>query len=213
MERGAGCGELFFLLPAPCSLLPATMKLIVGLGNIGRKYENTRHNVGFNVLDLLAERNAGGSSKEKFDGRTQEVTIGSERALLLWPHTLMNLSGRSVGAAVAFYQIPLGELLVVCDDFNLPLAKLRFRSQGSAGGQKGLDDIIDRLGSDEFSRLRIGIGPVPDAWDPAEFVLGRFGPSDRAILDETIERAAEAAECWAAEGIETSMNRFNGQDS
>jgi PTH1 family peptidyl-tRNA hydrolase len=185
------------------------MKLIVGLGNIGRKYENTRHNVGFNVLDVVAERNAGNSPKEKFDGRTMEATIGGQRALLLWPHTLMNLSGRCVGAAVAFYQLPLNDLLIVCDDFNLPLGKLRFRTQGSAGGQKGLDDIIVRLGSDEFSRLRIGIGPVPDAWDAADFVLGRFGPSDRTMIDETIQRAAEAVECWVTDGTEISMNRFN----
>jgi PTH1 family peptidyl-tRNA hydrolase len=122
----------------------------------------------------------------------------------------MNRSGQSVGAAAAFYQVPLERVLVVCDDFNLPLGKLRFRSQGSAGGQRGLDDIIKRLGSDEFNRLRIGIGPVPDEWDAADFVLGRFGPSDRAIVDETIERAAEAVECWAAEGIEAGMNRYNG---
>jgi PTH1 family peptidyl-tRNA hydrolase len=189
------------------------MKLIVGLGNIGRKYENTRHNVGFDVLDFVAERNAASSSKEKFEGRTQEATIGSERALLLWPHTLMNLSGRSVEAAAAFYQIPLSDLLVVCDDFNLPLAKLRLRSQGSAGGQKGLDDIIHRLGTDQFSRLRIGIGPVPSAWDAADFVLGRFGPSDRTIVDEAIGRAGEAVECWVQEGPETAMNRFNAKDN
>jgi peptidyl-tRNA hydrolase, PTH1 family len=185
------------------------MKLIVGLGNVGRKYENTRHNVGFNVLDLVAERNAGGSSKEKFEGRTQEVTIGGERALLLWPQTLMNLSGRSVQAALAFYQFQLGDLLVVCDDFNLPLGKLRLRSQGSAGGQNGLADIINRLGSEEFSRLRVGIGPVPERWDPADFVLGRFGPSDRTIIDEAIDRAAEAVECWTKHGMQTAMNQFN----
>ena len=186
------------------------MKLIVGLGNLGRKYENTRHNVGFNVLDLVAERNAGGASKEKFEGRTQDITVGSERALLLWPHTLMNLSGRSVGAAVDFYQLSLADLLVVCDDFNLPLGKLRFRSQGSAGGQNGLKDIIKRLRSEEFSRLRLGIGPVPDAWDPADFVLGRFGPSDRTIIDETINQAAEAVERWIKDGIAAAMNEFNG---
>ena len=185
------------------------MKLIVGLGNIGRKYENTWHNVGFNVLDLLAVRNAGGSTKDKFEGRTQDVTIGGERALLLWPHTLMNLSGRSVGAAAAFYQIPLSDLLVVCDDFNLPLGKLRVRSQGSAGGQNGLKDIIQRLGSEEFSRLRIGIGPVPDHWDAAGFVLGKIGPSNRAIIEDSIDRAAEAVECWATDGIKIAMNRFN----
>ena len=188
------------------------MKLIVGLGNVGRKYENTRHNVGFNVLELVAQR--GGSSpkekpKERFDGRTLEVTIGSERMLLLWPHTLMNRSGQSVQAAVAFYKLPLSDLLVVGDDFNLPLGKLRFRSLGSAGGQKGLEDIIKRLGSEEFSRLRIGIGPVPDAWDAADFVLGRFGPSDRAIVEEAIDRAAEAVECWVTDGTQVGMNRFN----
>ncbi len=156
------------------------MKLIVGLGNVGRKYEHTRHNVGFNVIDLVAKRNGGSSPKEKFDGSTIEVTIGSERALLLWPHTLMNRSGQSVQAAMAFYQLPLTDLLVICDDFNLPMGKLRIRKQGSAGGQNGLGDIIKRLSSDEFSRLRVGIGPVPDAWDPADFVLGKFGPSDRS---------------------------------
>jgi PTH1 family peptidyl-tRNA hydrolase len=185
------------------------MKLVVGLGNIGRKYENTRHNVGFNVLDLVSKRNAGGSGKEKFEGRTEEVAIGTERVLLLWPHTLMNLSGRSVGAAMAFYQLPLTDLLIVCDDFNLPLAKLRFRKQGSAGGQNGLKDIINRLGSEEFSRLRIGIGPVPDHWDAADYVLGRFGPSDRTMIDDTIDRAAEAVECWVADGMATAMNKYN----
>ena len=185
------------------------MKLIVGLGNVGRKYENTRHNVGFNVLELVAQRNGGSSPKEKFDGRTMDVMVGSERALLLWPHTLMNLSGKSVGAAVAFYQLPLSDVLVICDDFNLPLGKLRFRSQGSAGGQNGLADIIKRLSSEEFSRLRVGIGPVPDAWDAADFVLGRFGPSDRAMIDESIERAAEAAECWVSGGTAVAMNKFN----
>jgi len=185
------------------------MKLIVGLGNIGRKYENTRHNVGFDVLNVVAKRNAGDSPKEKFDGRTMDAMIGGERVLLLWPHTLMNRSGQSVGAAVAFYQVPLGDLLVVCDDFNLPMGKMRFRMKGSAGGQRGLDDIINRLGSDEFSRLRLGIGPVPDAWDAADFVLARFGPSDRTMVDEEIERAAEAVECWVTNGTQAGMNKFN----
>jgi len=185
------------------------MKLIVGLGNIGRKYQNTRHNVGFEVLEALAVRNPGGATKEKFDGRIMDVTIAGERALQLWPYTLMNRSGQSVIAAAAFYQVPNEELLVVCDDFNLPLGKLRFRGQGSAGGQKGLEDIIKRLGTGEFSRLRIGIGPVPDSWDAADFVLGRFSPAERPTIDETIQIAADAVECWIANGIETSMNRFN----
>src|SRR5215212_7289793 len=175
------------------------MKLIVGLGNIGRKYEKTRHNIGFEVLDALAARCPGASAKEKFDGRLMDATIAGERVLLLWPYTLMNRSGQSVSAAADFYQLEPADLLVVCDDFNLPLGKLRFRSEGSAGGQKGLDDIIKRLGADEFSRLRIGIGPVPDSWDPADFVLGKFGASERRIVDETIDRAVDAVECWVKE--------------
>jgi len=185
------------------------MKLIVGLGNPGRKYKTTRHNVGFDVLEVLARRSAAAAAKDKFDGRLVDTTIADQRTLLLWPHTLMNCSGQSVSGAVSFYQVPLSDLLVVCDDFNLPLGSLRFRSQGSAGGQRGLQDIIQRLGTEQFSRLRIGIGPVPDSWDPADFVLGRFSAADRPLIDETIVRAADGVECWVADGIEASMNRFN----
>jgi peptidyl-tRNA hydrolase, PTH1 family len=185
------------------------MKLIVGLGNIGRRYEKTRHNVGFEVLNLLAIRNPGGSDKEKFDGRVMDLTVVGERSLLLWPYTLMNLSGRSVSAAVDFYQLPPADLLVVCDDFNLPLGKLRFRSQGSAGGQKGLEDIINQLGTDALSRLRIGIGPVPDSWDAADFVLSKFSSAERPVVEEAIQTAADAVECWVKEGIEVGMNRYN----
>jgi len=185
------------------------MKLIVGLGNIGRNYDKTRHNIGFDVLEALIARWPGASAKEKFDGRLMDGTIRGERSLLLWPHTLMNRSGQSVKAAVEFYQLLPTDVLVVCDDFNLPLGKLRFRSSGSAGGQKGLEDIIKKFGTEEFSRLRVGIGPVPDAWDAADFVLGKFGPSDRPMVDESIDRAVDAVECWVAEGIAVGMNRFN----
>jgi PTH1 family peptidyl-tRNA hydrolase len=185
------------------------MKLIVGLGNPGRKYEKTRHNVGFEVLDVVAARGAAGTYKEKFSGRIAEAVIAGEKSLLLWPHTLMNLSGQSVGAAVDFYQLPLSDVLVVSDDFNLPLGKLRFRPSGSAGGQNGLKDIITRLGSEDVPRLRLGIGPVPDAWDAADFVLSKFHRSDRKLIDETIDRAADAVECWVAEGISVGMNKFN----
>jgi PTH1 family peptidyl-tRNA hydrolase len=185
------------------------MKLIVGLGNPGRRYEKTRHNVGFEVLDMLAERNAAESTKEKFHGRMANATVDGQPVLLLWPQTLMNRSGQSVAAAVGFYQLPLADVLIVADDFNLPLGKLRFRGRGSAGGQKGLDDIMRQLGSDEVARLRVGIGPVPNGWDPADFVLGRFNASERTVIDDTIAQAAEGVECWAREGIETGMNRFN----
>jgi PTH1 family peptidyl-tRNA hydrolase len=185
------------------------MKLIVGLGNPGRKYEQTRHNVGFEVLDRLAGRFADGPAKEKFGGLVAEATIADQRALLLWPQTMMNRSGRSVGTALAFYKLELADLLVVCDDFNLPLGKLRFRSRGSAGGQNGLNDIISWLGSEEFGRLRIGIGPVPEQWDAADFVLGRFDAGGREAIDEVTGLAAEGVACWLADGIKACMNQFN----
>jgi PTH1 family peptidyl-tRNA hydrolase len=189
------------------------MKLIVGLGNLGRKYDQTRHNVGFEVLDRLAERFGDGSKddkgRDKFDGRLMEVRIGSERVLLLWPHTFMNRSGLSVGPTLEFYKIELVDLLVVCDDFNLPLGKMRFRPEGSAGGQNGLVDVIRRLGTERFPRLRLGIGPVPDHWEGADFVLGKFTAAERDTIDDVLARAADGAECWATDGIAASMNRFN----
>ena len=185
------------------------MKLIVGLGNVGRKYDQTRHNVGFDVLHRLAERFGDGAAKEKFDGQVMEAQIAGERVLLLWPHTYMNRSGESVGPAVEFYKLELTDLLVVCDDFNLPLGKLRFRRDGSAGGQNGLADVIRRLGTEEFARLRLGIGPVPEDWDPVDFVLGKFTAAERDTIDEIMAQAVDGAECWVTEGIEASMNRFN----
>lgn len=185
------------------------MKLIVGLGNLGRKYDQTRHNVGFEVLDRLAKRFGDGAARDKFDGRLMEARVGGERVLLLWPHTFMNRSGDCVGPVIEFYKLELADLLVVCDDFNLPLGKLRFRRDGSAGGQNGLADIIRRLGTEEFSRLRLGIGPVPENWDAADFVLGKFAADERDTVDEILARAADGAECWVTDGIETCMNRFN----
>jgi PTH1 family peptidyl-tRNA hydrolase len=185
------------------------MKLIVGLGNPGKKYEQTRHNVGFAVVDRLSARFGDGNAKDKFAGRVMEATIAGERALLLWPQTLMNLSGESVAPAFEFYKLEITDLLVVCDDFNLPLGKLRFRREGSAGGQKGLADIIRRLGTEAFGRLRLGIGPVPEQWDAADFVLGRFDAAERDEIDQAVERAVAGTECWAAEGIAVSMNKFN----
>lgn len=209
-SRKHGARSLTALLPALRSgLLALAMKLIVGLGNVGRKYDQTRHNIGFAVLDCLAERFGDGQTKDKFDGQLMEARIGNERVLLLWPHTFMNLSGQSVRPAVDFYKLEPADLLIVCDDFNLPLGKLRFRREGSAGGQNGLADIIRRLGTEEFSRLRVGIGPVPENWNAADFVLGKFAAAEKDTAKEIIVRAADGAECWVASGVETSMNRFN----
>lgn len=188
------------------------MKLIVGLGNPGRKYAQTRHNVGFETLDELARRWAASTRKHKFDGEVAEVRSGDGRLLLLWPHTYMNNSGVSVSQAVTFYKIDLADVLVVCDDFNLPLARLRFRPQGSAGGQKGLGDIMRRLGSQQVGRLRIGVGPLPPRWDAAGFVLSRFGKKEREEIDSAICRAADAVQRWSDTDIKICMNEFNAAE-
>lgn len=185
------------------------MKLIVGLGNPGKKYVGTRHNVGFDTLDRLAKTWSADPARAKFDALTAECQIGREKALLVWPQTYMNRSGLSVGQAVAFFKAPLENLLVICDDFNLPLGALRLRAQGSSGGQNGLKDILRALGTEEWPRLRIGVGPVPERWDPADFVLGRFGSEERDQSDATIQRAAEAAAVWAEQGPVEAMNRYN----
>lgn len=185
------------------------MKLLVGLGNPGRKYEGTRHNVGFDVLTLLAERASGPSRRQRFQGEVCQTTIRGVSTLLLWPLTWMNLSGSSVLAARDFYKIAPPDLLIICDDFQLPLNAIRIRQRGSAGGQKGLADIIGRLGGMDVPRLRVGIGPVPSHQDPSAFVLGRFAAAERTDLDIALQKAADAAETWVTLGIDAAMNRFN----
>ncbi|MBI1901060.1 MAG: aminoacyl-tRNA hydrolase [Planctomycetia bacterium] len=185
------------------------MKLVVGLGNPGRKYEGTRHNVGFAILAILARQWGAGKPCKQFDGESAEAEMHGQRVLLLAPQTFMNRSGASVQKARDFYKLEISDLLVICDDFNLPLARLRFRAQGSAGGQKGMEDVIRCLGSEEFARLRIGIGPVPQPIDPADFVLGKLTRQEQAILEPAIELAAEAVGVWVRDGIETCMNRYN----
>jgi len=185
------------------------MKLVVGLGNPGRKYQGTRHNLGYAVLVELAQKHGRGSPRDRFHGEVLEAELGGERALLLSPRTYVNLSGTSVLVARDFYKLAHEDLLVICDDLNLPVAKLRIRSGGSAGGQKGLEDIICRLGTEEFPRLRIGIGGVPPGWNATNYVLSRFTEEETKPIAEAIGRAAEAAVVWAREGIQVCMNRYN----
>jgi peptidyl-tRNA hydrolase, PTH1 family len=185
------------------------MKLVVGLGNPGRKYQGTRHNIGYAILAELARNSGACSPKHKFHGEVMEAEIGGQKALLLSPLTYMNISGLSVSEAKTFYKIPDEELLVLCDDLNLPLGKLRIRTQGSSGGQKGLDDIIRRLGSDNFPRLRVGIGSPPQGCDWADFVLSKFFAEEIPQIEHAVRRAVEAVTVWAREGIETCMNQYN----
>lgn len=183
--------------------------LVVGLGNPGSKYQATRHNIGFEVVDRLAQGGSGVTFARKFDGLIAETEIDFHRVLLLKPETFMNLSGRSVGQVMRFYQLGLADLLVVCDDLNLPLGKLRIRGGGSDGGQKGLRDISAQLGTDDYARLRLGIGQRGEL-DAADFVLSRFRSSERPSLDDALILAAQAVAVWVTQGLPTAMNRFNG---
>jgi len=185
------------------------MRLIVGLGNPGQKYEGTRHNVGFWVLRELARRYASAKPKVKFQGEVLETNIAGVSTLMLCPHTFMNRSGTSVRAAFDFYKMDAADVLVICDDFNLPLGKLRFRAKGSAGGQKGLADTIRCLGTEKFGRLRIGIGEPRPNQDVAAFVLSRFAKNDRDEIDLAVQRGADGVVDWARSGIEYSMNQYN----
>ena len=189
------------------------MKLIVGLGNPGAKYRMTRHNVGYMVLAELAAKYPGGKGirpQSKFHGDLVDIREpGGESILLLAPTTYMNRSGLSVGEAVGFYKMQTSDVLVVCDDLNLPFSRLRLRSEGSSGGQKGLADIIKVLGTDKVPRLRIGISSPPGQMDAADYVLMNFTEKERPDMEITIKQAADAVMCWLNKGIAEAMNRYN----
>ena len=184
--------------------------LIVGLGNPGEKYERTRHNVGFLVVDALAERLGVPVQKLKHRALTNTVRLAGQKALLMKPVTFMNLSGEAVGDAARFYTLPPERVLVISDDTALPLGKLRLRKGGSAGGHNGLKSIIQHLGTDQFPRLRLGVGekPRPD-YDMADWVLGRLQGEDWKAMEAAVDRAADAVEHVLAHGVDAAMNRFN----
>jgi len=183
------------------------MKLIVGLGNPGSQYKDNRHNVGFGVIDALTRRWEIELSRRKHHARYGSGTHGAEQVILLKPQTYMNNSGSSVAEAVNFYKTAPTDLLVVSDDMALELGQLRLRRQGSAGGHNGLKDIIEKLGCDDFARLRIGIGPA--SFDAVGHVLGAFSPQEKDVVGSAIEKAARAVECWLNEGIDQAMNEYN----
>jgi PTH1 family peptidyl-tRNA hydrolase len=187
------------------------MKLVIGLGNPGPKYAGTRHNVGFDVIDYLAAGKGASSFREKFESFVAELKEGDETVLLMKPLTFMNLSGRALRAAIDFYKMPVEQVLVVCDDFNLPLGKLRIRAKGSHGGQNGLRNIQDQLGTDAYARMRIGVGQ-PAVGEAVDFVLSKFKPGEQAAAEEAVANAAQAALVWVRSGLEACMNRFNGSE-
>lgn len=194
------------------------LKMIVGLGNPGPEYARNRHNVGFQVLDVLAGRHHLGFDKFQKRARVALGRIvlaggGSCRVVLTKPMTYMNGSGQAVGPLVKFYKINPADLLVLYDDLDLPSGRIRLRPGGSSGGQKGLQSIIDALGTDAFPRLRLGIGRPPGQMDPADYVLQPFSRDEEAEMSGVRERAADAVEVWLALGIEAAMNQFNAVSS
>lgn len=186
------------------------MYLIVGLGNPGRQYEATRHNMGFDTVDCLIEKHNVPQGGVKFNAMYGKGIIGGDKAILMKPLSFMNLSGGPVRDMVNFFKIdPEKELIVISDDIDLEPGQLRIRKQGSAGGHNGLKDIIQKLGTQNFVRIKIGVGAKPQGWDLADHVLSRFTDSERKLVDEAIREAADAVEKIIAQGPDAAMNEYN----
>jgi peptidyl-tRNA hydrolase, PTH1 family len=200
------------------------MNLIVGLGNPGSEYVGTRHNIGWEVVDRLAVRHGwilradefNRLARTKFDGLAMDGTAAlagrSEKLLLLKPTTYMNLSGRAVQNAMAFYQLLPEQVMIVLDDLALPCGKLRIRGGGSSGGHNGLKDIERMLGTSQYPRLRIGIDPPPPRMSGRDYVLGRFSPEQRERIEPAVDRAVNAILTWIESGVAIAMNRFNAEE-
>jgi len=184
------------------------MKLIVGLGNPGRRYQGTRHNIGARVIDTLARRHHVALREEGW-ADVGALTLDGARVLLARPQTYVNVSGTAVADLRRRHRLPLENLLVAFDDLDLPVGQIRLRAKGGHGGHNGMRSIIEALGSEEFARLRVGIGRPPGGVDPADYVLSRFSKEEQARLDEAVERAADAVEAFVRRGIEAAMSASN----
>ncbi len=188
--------------------------LIVGLGNPGREYDNTRHNIGFRCVDALAEAHGlAYERKKKSKSKIATGTMAGKSVLLAKPQTFMNLSGSAVQGLATFYKIPPSQIMVILDDLDIAPGTLRIRPKGGTGGHKGLTDIVRKLGTQDIPRIRFGIGRPPGEMDPAAYVLRRFDASEEAIITEAINRTIKAVETWLTDGIDTAMNRYNGTAS
>ena len=186
------------------------MYLIVGLGNPGREYEGTRHNIGYDVLGMLAAQEQIPILELKHRAVIGKGIVGGEKCILARPVTYMNLSGESVREMIAYYKLnAASELIVISDDISLDVGKIRIRKKGSAGGHNGLKNIIANLGSDIFVRVKMGVGEKPPGWDLADYVLGHFSASERKIMEDGAERAVDAIRMIITQGADMAMNRFN----
>src|SRR5450759_212547 len=184
--------------------------LIVGLGNPGREYRQTRHNVGFMLLDRLTARLNVRFTRMQSKALVASANFEELKIILAKPQTFMNLSGQSVQGLLHFYKLPLENLLIAHDDLDLPLGTIRIRPDGRSAGQKGMTSTIDRLGTDEFPRLRLGIGRPPGQMQAPDYVLQDFSDADMVVISETLNRAVEAGLTWVTEGLDKAMNKFNG---
>ena len=196
--------------PSSKNDLESNLYLITGLGNPGRQYSENRHNVGFMLVSRLANHLGVSFSRLESKALVTKAAYRDYRLVLAKPQTYMNLSGQAVSALQRFYKIPLENLLIVYDDVDLPLGTIRLRPGGSSGGQKGIGSIIEHLGTQEFPRIRIGIGRPPGRMDAAAYVLQDFSPGEIEILNEVLDRGVEAVLTFITEGLTTAMNQYNG---
>lgn len=185
------------------------MKVIVGLGNPSREYQATRHNIGFDAVTRLCDDYEIRLDKKEHRALCGRGFIGGEKVVLAQPQTYMNLSGESVRALVDFYKVAAEDIIVIYDDINLDVGQLRIRPKGSAGGHNGIKNIIAHLGTDEFPRIRIGVGDKPKEWDLVDYVLGHFSKEEEPVIRDALNRAAKACECIITKGIEEAMNLYN----
>ena len=186
------------------------MRIIAGLGNPGKEYEGTRHNAGFVAVQKLAHKNDIAIGSFERHALTGKGNIEGEKALLVMPQTYMNLSGVAIRSLLDYYKEPVSSLIVLYDDISLDPGRIRIRQKGSAGGHNGIKNIIAELGTDEFDRVKIGVGQKPPRFDLVDWVLGRFKKEDLTEMEKAIEKTAEAVECMIKEGAPVAMNRFNG---
>ena len=184
------------------------MKVVVGIGNPGEEYRSTRHNVGFDVVDMLAHAEGIDLGRRRFDARVGEGTVSGERVVLVKPQTFVNNSGHTVRAVLDWWKLTPDDVLVVSDDANLPVGKIRVRREGASGGHHGLESVITHLGTERFARLRIGIGRDTDG-DLVDHVLSRFSKAERKVMDEAYIEAVRGVTVWLTRGIEDCMNEFN----
>jgi len=193
-----------------CNILE-DLSVVIGLGNPGPRYENTRHNVGFDTVDLLSKKHNIDVTKVKHKAIIGDGNIGGHRVLLVKPQTFMNLSGESVREIIEWYKVPVENIIIIYDDIDLPVGKIRIRPKGSAGTHNGMRSVIYQIQSEDFPRIRIGIDKPPQNWDLADFVLSKFSTDERKSVEEAIANAAEAVEVILNSGIDKAMNRYNNK--